>query len=295
MYHTDHRNLSRFWSFCCILLLSTSVHAAGNPPVQVTNAYFTSALSTSQNDTHKQPVARMLPANHVGTKGYFVLDLLLHESGTHKIQISIADDDNTLLDEMHFQPIQVTKPYGGDVYTIISALSGGVPEGLLNLVISDRIDQKIAYPVGHYAILTRAFSVQDALKQHAGLPTTPTAHIQKKTTKTQTKTPSFSCYTVRLGVFFNQKHVHSLKASMQNHALPGYFEAIEVKGKSMWLLGVGPFKQRQHALKVRNQIGQQLAVEKPFLRHIWNQGGTVGERAACRTLQAPPQLASPAT
>ncbi|MBF0624884.1 MAG: hypothetical protein HQL82_08760 [Magnetococcales bacterium] len=142
------------WSLLLVALTPLALQAEPvvSQPAYVTNSFFTSHWSRELAASTEQRIIRAMDAERSGVAGYLVMDLLLVQPGTHRIQVEILDRAGTILTRMDHEPVAV--PGNGSLYTSAVAVSGKrFPPGLLRFRVQAGVDGDPPWPIGEFAIL----------------------------------------------------------------------------------------------------------------------------------------------
>ncbi|MBF0309883.1 MAG: SPOR domain-containing protein, partial [Magnetococcales bacterium] len=125
-----------------------------NPPAYITNAYFSDRLVQDDDSIKPSAVINVLKAYQTGTMGYFIMDVVLGEPGVHRFFIEVSNQEGEILTKLNFDPVT-----GGqkeeNLYTVVGAVAGSLPPGMLNFKVFDRVEQQPARALNTFNILIK--------------------------------------------------------------------------------------------------------------------------------------------
>ncbi|MBF0626436.1 MAG: SPOR domain-containing protein, partial [Magnetococcales bacterium] len=144
-----------------VLLVTITVWLAWFPlraatpeePAYITNAYFSNKLVAQDNVLRPSAVVSVLPANLPGVSGYFIMDVVLVQAGSHQFQIDILDRNRKKIADMAYDPVQSE---GRDhVFTVVGSVAGKFPAGWLFFKVYDQLQGQPRRHISTFYIMTR--------------------------------------------------------------------------------------------------------------------------------------------
>ncbi|MBF0428737.1 MAG: hypothetical protein HQL94_07415 [Magnetococcales bacterium] len=122
-------------------------------PAYISNAYFSDKMAQKGELAQPLSVIKALQLQSNGVLGYFMLDLILTESGTHHFKVDILNQDGDHSAEMVFPPVQVQKSDDLPMYTAAGTIAGSLGPGLCFFKVYDRLDKGPWEMLGVFGIL----------------------------------------------------------------------------------------------------------------------------------------------
>lgn len=137
------------------LTLSTAAHAQQKyrQPAYITNAYFSDKMIEEKGVLRPVAVVKALPTRSSGVVGYFILDLILTEQGTHHFKVNILDQTSKKITDLVYAPVELPKNGDLPLYTAAGAISGNFPPGIWFFKVYDQVERGGWNHLGTFGIM----------------------------------------------------------------------------------------------------------------------------------------------
>ncbi|MBF0448558.1 MAG: hypothetical protein HQL67_10180 [Magnetococcales bacterium] len=142
------------------LLLILTPHGADSAsvrkyrkPAYISNAYFSDKMSETKDQIQPLSIVKALEAQTDGVIGYFVLDLILTQSGSHNFKVNILNQAGDKVTDLTFPQVEAPKESVFPLYTAAGSVSGDIHPGLWFFKVYDRVDSDVWHSLGTFSIM----------------------------------------------------------------------------------------------------------------------------------------------
>ncbi|MEO5377857.1 MAG: hypothetical protein H7832_08780 [Magnetococcus sp. DMHC-6] len=121
-------------------------------PAYLINTYFSDKVAQGETGVKPISVVKAFQLRSGKVTGYFVLDLLLADPGTHLFQVDIIDAKGSKITTLSFDPVQMPNEGVLPIFTAAGAVSGAFASGIWFFKVMDTLDKSAPSTLGTYAI-----------------------------------------------------------------------------------------------------------------------------------------------
>ncbi|MBF0138510.1 MAG: SPOR domain-containing protein, partial [Magnetococcales bacterium] len=303
------------FSIFVLLVPWLAMGAIGEQGAFITNAYFSDKLVEVGEVLKPSSVVSVLPANMSGVNGYFIMDVVFIETGTHQLQIDILDRNSKKIADMAYDPVQVRDK--DHVYTVVGSVAGEFPSGWLFFKVFDQINSRERQHLSTFYIMTRDPADSDQPVQPKSKkgehPKKAAAQLDKPALGDFKFNPNpppegdaarsrETSYSIYLGSYGNSNNAQHVTARVNALGIPSFYKTILVNGQQYYRVNAGSFSDAAEAeLAVRlieEKTGikgsvHDLAVEMSDARHTAAGQKMVAKPGATAPSASAPSVSAP--